>query len=152
MRRFKRTFIVTIPIVVTLIDVAPGFTWSKIWRILRIVDSIFNLIIMLIMLLGVSGAKLLYGRKNNSYVFREVIKYYIFMLILYIVVMVSDDIDYALLMVFWVAIKLILDFVIHFFIKGSKMFMKSNIKIESSNYKKWVCKDCIWWNNKSSRE
>lgn len=131
-RFFARTFIVTIPIVV-LIDVAIGFTWpGRFEGYSEIVDSIFNLIIMLIMLLGVSGAKLLYGRKNNSYVFREVIKYYIFMLILYIVVMVSDDIDYALLMVFGVAIKLILDFVIHFFIKGSKIsYEKAISKLEA---------------------
>lgn len=131
-RFFARTFTVAIPLVV-LADVAIGFTWpGRFEGYSEIVDSLFNLIIMMIMLLGVSGAKLLYKKKKNSFIFREVIKYYIFMLVLYGVVIFSEDLDYAVLMFTGVLIKLILDIAIQYFMKNSKInYEKSIAKLEA---------------------
>jgi hypothetical protein len=79
---------------------------------------------MMIILLGVSGAKMLYGRKKNTTVFREVIKYYIFMLFLYGIIIFYENITFALLMMAGVVLKAIMDFITSYFIKNIKLTMK----------------------------
>lgn len=120
-RFFSKTLIVTIPIL-AMADILIRIMWpGRFEGYSEIAHSIFNLVVMMIILLGVSGAKMLYGRKRNTAVFREVIKYYIFMLFLYGIIIFYENITFALLMMAGVVLKAVMDYITSYFIKKYKI-------------------------------
>lgn len=120
-RFFSKTLIVTIPILIVA-DILIRILWpGRFEGYSEIAHSIFNLIVMMIILLGVSGAKMLYGRKKNTVIFREVIKYYIFMLFLYGIIIFYENITFAFLMMGGVLLKAFMDYITSYFIRKYKI-------------------------------
>lgn len=120
-RFFSKTLIITIPVLIVA-DIAIELIWpGRFEGYSEIAHSVFNLVVMMIILLGVSGAKMLYGRKKNTALFIEVMKYYIFMLVLYGIILFYESVTFAILMMAGVLLKALMDYIVSNFIRKHRI-------------------------------